>query len=812
MGAFSLLHYMLFVLFGFGLPVGMPPLPEDPVVTNVAPEDCWAYLSSAGMATPNAKSENQTEQLLAEQEVQRMATEIEKAIRTSVQQIASRGNLPPGVTSSDIVDAAKLLLTRPLAVYVSSIPNVPGDGELRGGIIVNCGDKVEKIKKLLDATAKTVPPQLLETVTIGGQSYRSIKLPFFPELKQRPVVVFGFKDKYLLLGVGRGEVEAMLKRMDGKPAAWLTKLNKELPVERLSMVTYVNIKAVSKFASTLPDIDARIATITKALGLDSATTFASVSGLDKKGCVSKSLLGLDGELQGLLRLADIKPLTPADLAVVPSDATFALAFKFNPTDAFDAALAGVNRVEPRAKTAFLLAISQLEEQLGLKLRDELLASLGDTWRVFDSPSEGGMFTGATLAVSLNNAKKAAAANQTLVETIKTMLPKNGGRSLNPFGQSVVPELAGFEFSGNRIHIFQGGFGTAPVTVSWCVTDKELIMALYPQSIKAYLSRGKDFQSLAQSPAIASLFHGDAGPIKLAYGDTQRFFDLVYPVLPVYTTAITRFSRISGLDLNVSMLPSAHAVRPHLAPTTISVERTKAGIEITERRSLPSVSMAAAMPIAIGMALPAVSASREAARRIQSTNNMKQISLAIHNYAQAHKVFPPAYTVDKNGKPLLSWRVLLLPYLEGDGISKEFHMDEPWDSPHNKKLLAKMPKVYQSPASKVAGQWKTNYLTVRGKDTMFHGKEPITFASTRDGLSNTIMTVEVSDARAVEWTRPDDFEYDPKNPMMGLPGLWQGGFNVGLGDGSVRFISSSIRPDTLKALFTRAGGEVVDFDF
>ena len=108
------------------------------------------------------------------------------------------------------------------------------------------------------------------------------------------------------------------------------------------------------------------------------------------------------------------------------------------------------------------------------------------------------------------------------------------------------------------------------------------------------------------------------------------------------------------------------------------------------------------------------------------NNLKQIGLAIHNYAQANKTFPPAYTVDKDGKPLLSWRVLILPYLEGDDLYSEFHLDEPWDSEHNKKLLSRMPAVFRDPDSKLAAQGKTNYLTVRGEKTVFSGEKPIAF--------------------------------------------------------------------------------------
>jgi prepilin-type processing-associated H-X9-DG protein len=212
---------------------------------------------------------------------------------------------------------------------------------------------------------------------------------------------------------------------------------------------------------------------------------------------------------------------------------------------------------------------------------------------------------------------------------------------------------------------------------------------------------------------------------------------------------------------------------------------------------------------MGFITPMTYTARTSARRAQSTNNLKQIGLGLLTYESARGTYPPAYTADKNGKPLLSWRVLILPYVEGDGLYKEFHLDEPWDSPHNKKLISRMPSVYRNPNSTVGGQWKTNYLTVRGKDTIFSGAKGTKIADVTDGTSNTIMTVEVPDDKAVIWTKPDDFEYDEELPMKGLLGGQPGGFNVGFADGSVRLIPASIKPETLKSLFTRNDGEAID---
>ncbi|HEY8506695.1 MAG TPA: DUF1559 domain-containing protein [Gemmataceae bacterium] len=191
----------------------------------------------------------------------------------------------------------------------------------------------------------------------------------------------------------------------------------------------------------------------------------------------------------------------------------------------------------------------------------------------------------------------------------------------------------------------------------------------------------------------------------------------------------------------------------------------------------------------------------------SQNNLKQIGLAIHNYHDVNGHLP-ANVVGKDGKVLLSWRVLLLPYLEQEELYKQFKLDEPWDSEHNRKLVEKMPEVFRSPVQDRKLVGKTTYLAPVGKDTIFPG-EPIRIQDISDGTSNTIMVVEASDPRAVIWTRPDDLPVGGDDPLPDLTGHYMDGFNALFGDGSVRFVSASIDPKTLRALFTRNGGEVTE---
>lgn len=206
-------------------------------------------------------------------------------------------------------------------------------------------------------------------------------------------------------------------------------------------------------------------------------------------------------------------------------------------------------------------------------------------------------------------------------------------------------------------------------------------------------------------------------------------------------------------------------------------------------------------------LPAVQQAREAARRTQSRNSLRQIAIAMHNYHDAHRSFPARAIFDEEGKPLLSWRVHLLPFLDQQKLYDQFHLDEAWDSPHNKKLIAQMPAVYANP-NLVPGENKTNYLLLTGESTAFEDEEGPTLRAITDGSSNTIMAVEANADQAVVWTKPDDLEFDPKKPLAGLGQLRDGGFNIVLFDGSSRFVSNNTDLDVLRGMATMAGGEVI----
>jgi hypothetical protein len=190
------------------------------------------------------------------------------------------------------------------------------------------------------------------------------------------------------------------------------------------------------------------------------------------------------------------------------------------------------------------------------------------------------------------------------------------------------------------------------------------------------------------------------------------------------------------------------------------------------------------------------------------NHLKQLGLAMHNYHDVYKHFPPAVIRDPQGRPVLSWRVSLLPFLEQNELYKQFHLDEPWDSEHNKPLIAKLPDVFSPDSSKLREEGKTTLLVPVGKQTVFGPPEGMAIRDITDGTSNTILIVNADWSRAVEWTRPEDLNVDGVDAKRILSGLRKDGFACAFADGSVRVIRPNFSSELLHALLTRNGGEPI----
>jgi serine/threonine protein kinase len=205
--------------------------------------------------------------------------------------------------------------------------------------------------------------------------------------------------------------------------------------------------------------------------------------------------------------------------------------------------------------------------------------------------------------------------------------------------------------------------------------------------------------------------------------------------------------------------------------------------------------------------------RAAAQRQHTSNNLKELAVALHNYQDVNKRLPLAASYAPDGRPLLSWRVAILPFLSLDKsaqeLHKEFKLDEPWDSPHNKKLLAKMPQVFAPARGEAKDPYSTFYQVFVGPGAAFEGKKGVAMREFIDGTSNTILVVEA--AEAVPWTKPADLAYSPNQPLPKLGAVPEVNFVAAMADASVRTIHPKNLERDLRAMITRNGGENIDWN-
>ncbi len=384
-----------------------------------------------------------------------------------------------------------------------------------------------------------------------------------------------------------------------------------------------------------------------------------------------------------------------------------------------------------------------------------------------------------------------------------------------------------------------GGGDVPGPYSWktCATLHQAVFA----GDDAALERVRRLKPVARPDLTAAMAAANDAAVALALipsADTRRVMEELMPSLPQQlgggsVSVLTKGLQWAVLELTDKPDPDVRLVVQASDPKAAQELATiggkgvqlmrheksitlympdfgkladQLGPEVNQDRITLTLDTLTAGLWAQALAMPTL----EQAGRSQCVNNLKQIGLAMHNYIDSHGSFPPAYTSDKEGKPLLSWRVLILPFVEENDLYKEFHLDEPWDSAHNKPLIARMPKVYvcPSPRNKKIEPGTTNYVTPRGPKTMFPGAVGVKIKEVTDGTSNTIMTLEVPSDQAVIWTKPDDWEMPANIDPKALLTRHLGGSSAGFADGSVRFLSESIAPDLLRRFLTMAGGEVI----
>lgn len=794
-GSLVLLAPLILAGGGAGLPLGMPPMPPDPVMARVAPEECLYYLSWNGTVPPDAASENQTEQLLARPELHEFLTRIEAELLAALERNLAQTADAKGA-GRDLAAVVKKVLSRPTAFYVSAAGPGEGTFDVQAALVVRWEDE-DDAREAMASVERWLPAMFGGPVergefTVEGIAFRRLPLPgVFPG------VWWGLHEGYLVAVTGQQAAAALLARFapETSPPTWLAALQERLPVERPSMTGYIDVRAVE--ASIVGALgDARWTAAFEAAGLSNVQSVGSVTGLDRDGISTQTLLAVEGEPRGLLALLSGPPLSAADLAVIPRQATWATAVRFDFSQAYARLLEGIDKFDPVDRESLTAAIGRAERAVGFELDRDLLRPLGDVWCVYSSLNLGqGEFV---LTGTVRDRRR-------LERTMQALL--NLGRAI--LGAAAFDER---DFGGETIYSYslEGSFPNLAFRPAWCLGKDRLWFALTPATVENCLAADSAADSLAATPEIAQLLAAEHPPQVVTYQDTAAVLRWVYLLVQAVAPPVRERLRSNGVEFDLPELPPLAAVMPHAMPMASGVSRTPRGLFLTRRQSVPLVSADAATvaPISLAMFVPSLQATQEALRRAKSAGNLSRIGAALRGYERVFRSYPPTASRDAAGRPLLSWRVYMLPFLDELELYRQFRLDEPWDSDHNRPLAERIPAVYRAPNlpdGALAGT--TTYLAATGEGAFFdspHGTG-VRSADVADGLERTIMVVEAEAAQAVYWTAPDDLPVDLQDPFKGL-GARGGGFQALFGDGAVRFFEYAVGAPTLRALFTRAAGD------
>jgi prepilin-type processing-associated H-X9-DG protein len=558
------------------------------------------------------------------------------------------------------------------------------------------------------------------------------------------------------------------------------------------------------------------------------------TGLKDRALLSEFTLDAPAPRSGIFALADQAPLTLADLPPLPKDNTGFLIASFNWSKAYKDILDTVrkfaNAVADHGADKVDGVMDQAPAVLGFDPKTELVDTLGHVICVYGDTAAGipgGL--GFSIAISVEKP-------DVLKKTLKTGFEKL--QTVFPNGFSAAEE----ERSGRPAWIFD--LGSLPVHPAVVLDKHWLIVGLSPQSIESALMRldGK-LEHWKPSPADQAAL--DSVPkefVALSLSDPRPLYTAIVTYLPMVGGFLNQAADGGGQGNSkrssarmglLSDIPPAEVVTRPMFPNVAVVTVDGKGVRMQSRESAPGLSTGVfvATPVLVALLLPAVQAAREAARRTQSRNNLKQIGLSMHNYHDVNGHFPPAARANAALKPdkRLSWQVEMLPFVERDAIYKQIDFTKSWDDPANRKAVATPIEIFVNPS--VGTQTShdlpvTEYVGMAGlgvdgphlpvtspRAGVFAYDRVTRIADITDGTSMTIMTSEcnkdlgpwAAGGRATirSLTAKPYFEGPD-----GLGGQHAGACMVGFADGSVRALSTNTDPKVLEAMMTIAGGERV----
>ena len=719
-----------------------------------------------------------------------------------------------------------------------NVPNMPALPQLQ--VIF---PKAAVFGEQLNALAQNSPIPL-DSREIKGRTVTSLVIPDSPGVE----VGFWVEGEHLVIVGGIGAIEAHLAVADGdaknltQSKAW-AQYGPESADFDLTASVWIDLGQLTSnygpIPLPVPGVDGAPLTANyfiNALGFDSAKLAVIRSGYKDRAIWTESVLQIEGERRGLIALGDQPAMTLADLPPLPEDTTTFVACSFDASAVYTETITTIMRFVAKApeRVQFQVdeTIENLPQLIGFDPKADLLDSLSNVACLYVDSSQDFLGAGIAGAVAAIETKDSAKLRRTL-DQILTM----------------AEDMSGGDFKTNRtkkngIEIIT--FQVESVEIgALAVTDDWLLLSLTPQSIQAFQMRvDGDLPKWKPNAELqAALNDMPKEFTSLVVADPRPIYRQLLSLAPFLMTAAKAGLVEGGLvprdfefPVGIADIPPTEIVtRPLFQNITMSVN-TKDGFKNYSRNSMPSIPLIgsvggggsiATIGVLTALILPAVQQAREAARRSQSKNNLKQLGLALHNYHETFRHLPTGTVENKDLKieDRLSWVVPLLPFLDQSPLFRNIEQDEAWDSDVNSGSTERAIPTLMSPQVNAAVRGgRLDYVGIAGlgakaaelplankKVGTFGYNRKIRFRDVTDGTSTTIGITEIKKGFG-NWARggKSSIRAVTTKPYIngpdGIGSDFRGGMHALLLDGSVRFISENIDPTVFEALITIHGRE------
>ncbi|MCG3137244.1 MAG: hypothetical protein HJJLKODD_01087 [Phycisphaerae bacterium] len=630
-------------------------------LAGVTPDQALLYFGWPGAdACKQIAADTPMQKLLNEPQMKESMTRVEEQLRLFIkQQMAEEGNEAIHESLMTFLDT---LWKYPAALVVFDVTLTEQGPDIQAGLLFKVGDKgpafQQACETLLQHHHGAPAPQ--EVLLEGGAACRQMAL--LPNLQP---VHYGVSGEYFIFAIGAPTYSKMVAALTGGQHlidnADFAAARKKMGVDsaRLGVNLYVNFTgALKRFDEIFPIMSgageqeqAMVQTAIEALGLRQLRSINFAMEAASGGYQSTLLFHTQGEPKGLWKMVSRQPVTDSDLKIVPEDATFMLVANKDLAHIYDEVFAIARAFAPPApattqpdvneepapgpETIMQGAIMMANGVLGFRIKEDLLDSLGDTWVIYDAPSNGGfIITGLTIAVEVKNPDKIKQVFSTLTSKLQQVT----------HGEGV--SIRTYKYGWDEISFVNFMKEPIPVAPAWTLKNNQLIIALYPQMVSQVIDRLSASEGVHSILDNADFQRGrrllPPNPIVLTYVDTRKGVSDLYGLALPFASALFSAAQGEGLDLDISVMPSSALLTRHLFGDVSGAYADDEGVLFRSHGPLPiSIpSLGSASPavgaISVAILLPSLARAREQAKRTMSMSNLSQIGMGIAIYANDNK--------------------------------------------------------------------------------------------------------------------------------------------------------------------------------